>query len=70
MKIDAVVSFADYLLIVMLNLFQHLVKSICYETLRFAQGDTKRVFFSSLSVCPFCLEHNPDRLEKDRYVKP
>ena len=23
-----------------------------------------------LSVCTFCLEHNPDRLEQDRYVKP
>ncbi|MCJ7482236.1 MAG: TolC family protein, partial [Thermodesulfovibrionales bacterium] len=28
----------------MLNLFQHLIKSICYETLKQVQGDRKRLF--------------------------
>jgi hypothetical protein len=33
---------------VMLNLFQHLIKSICYETLKRVQGDKKWITTQSL----------------------
>jgi hypothetical protein len=32
----------------MLNLFQHLIKSICYETLKRVQGDKKWIATQSL----------------------
>jgi hypothetical protein len=35
----------------MLNLFQHLIKSRCYQTLNQVQGDNTRLFQKLLSVC-------------------
>ena len=41
----------------MLNLFQHLIKSAGYETLKQVQGDSKRLFTSSSNNSVMVIQH-------------